>query len=57
MLGDARKLPNGNQLVCWTTAGLVTEHGADGELAWQGQTRLGSALTRVRWIEDLYGPW
>ena len=53
-LGDARKLPNGNYLVSWTTAGMITELTPDNEIVWSVVADLGTALTRITYIEDIY---
>ena len=55
LLGDARKLPNGNVLISWTSAGLLTEVTPAGEVVWRVDTEVGHNFARLRWIEDLYG--
>jgi len=54
LLGDARKLPSGNYLGAWTSAGLITEVDPNGELLWQLESPLGSAVARITYLEDLY---
>ncbi len=54
LLGDARRLPGGNTLACWTSAGLMTELTPDGDVVWRLDTDIGTAMGRVTWIEDLY---
>ncbi len=53
-LGDARKLPNGNYLISWTTLGLITEVTPEQEVVWQAELDLGTAVTRVTYFEDIY---
>jgi hypothetical protein len=54
MLGDTKKLPNGNYIAAWTTAGFITEVSPDGAVVWQANSELGSVLSRTTWISDLY---
>jgi hypothetical protein len=54
MIGDVKKLPNGNYLVSWTTLGMINEITPDGDVVWQAEAELGSVTTRVTWVEDLY---
>lgn len=56
ILGDARRLPNGNKLVSWASLGTLTELSADGQELWTLQSDLGAIYGRVRWIDDLYAP-
>jgi hypothetical protein len=53
-LGDARKLPNGNYLISWTTAGMITEITPEYEVVWSAVADLGTALTRITYIDDIY---
>jgi hypothetical protein len=53
-LGDARKLPNGNYLISWTTLGLITEVTPDNEVVWKAELDLGTAVTRITYFEDIY---
>ncbi len=43
-LGGAERLPGGNTLVSWTTAGRLDEVTPDGALAWQVGTSIGAAF-------------
>jgi hypothetical protein len=54
LLGDARRLPGGNTLVSWSTAGLITEISPEGDLVWQAEAELGYSTGRVSWFQDLY---
>lgn len=54
MMGDVRKLPGGNYLVAWSTAGLLTELTPDGDEVWRLEADLGHVLGRVHWVADLY---
>jgi hypothetical protein len=54
LLGDARRLPNGNTLVSWTSAGLLTEIDSEGAVVWQAESELGFSTGRVSWFQDLY---
>jgi hypothetical protein len=55
LLGDVRKLDNGNRLVSWTLQGMLTEITPEGTIAWRASADIGNATTRVRWLPDLYG--
>ncbi len=55
LLGDVRKLDNGNYLVSWTLQGMITEVTPEGVVVWRASASLGNATTRVRWLADLYG--
>ncbi|MCB9780598.1 MAG: aryl-sulfate sulfotransferase [Alphaproteobacteria bacterium] len=54
LLGDGRLLDNGNVLASWTSAGIVNELTPDGQVAWQVESDLGTAVGRVTLIDDLY---
>ncbi len=54
LLGDVRRLDNGNYLVCWTSMGKITEVTPDGQVVWELENGLGTALGRVRYLTDLY---
>ena len=56
LLGDVRKLDNGNYLVGWTTQTMLTEITPDHEVVWRVIPNLGSATGRVNYVPDLYGP-
>ncbi|MDP2312028.1 MAG: aryl-sulfate sulfotransferase [Pseudomonadota bacterium] len=43
-LGSAHRLPNGNQLVTFTTAGQIDEVTPEGELAWRVNSTLGAGF-------------
>lgn len=55
LLGDVRKLDNGNYLVSWTLQGMVTEITPEGVVVWRASASIGNATTRVRQLPDLYG--
>ena len=54
MLGDVKKLPNGNYLVAWSTAGYLTEIDTEGNVVWQADMEIGNVVARTTWISDLY---
>jgi Arylsulfotransferase (ASST). len=54
LLGDARRLENGNTLIAWSGFGTVQEVTPAGETAWQLQTGVGAVVSRLTWIDDLY---
>jgi hypothetical protein len=54
ILGDAKKLPNGNYFTAWSTAGYVAEIDPQGNVVWKGEAELGNAVARTTWISDLY---
>jgi len=54
LLGDVRKLPNGNYLNSWTSLGKLDEVTADEVVVWQAEAELGNTTGRIHWIEDLY---
>jgi len=54
ILGDAKKLPNGNYLTSWSTAGYLAEMDSEGNVVWKGEAELGNAVARTTWIADLY---
>ncbi len=53
-LGDANRLPSGNTLITWTTAGQLDEVTPEGELVWQAKTPLGAGIGYTTWLESLY---
>jgi hypothetical protein len=54
VLGDIRKLDNGNYLVSWTMAGMLTELTPDGEVVWRASTDLGTAIGRIGYLPSFY---
>jgi len=54
LLGDARRLPGGNTLACWTSAGMMTELTPDGDVVWRLEGAIGTGMGRITWIEDIY---
>ena len=54
LLGDARRLPNGNTLVSWTISGMLTEITPDGVVVWRASVDLGSATGRLVYVSDIY---
>jgi len=53
VMGDARKLPGGDVLTAWAVQGSLRQLEGD-EIVWQVDADIGSAVSRVRWIEDIY---
>lgn len=51
-LGDVQRLPSGNTLVTWSTAGHVVEVTPPGQIVWQLDTDLGGAIAYVTWLES-----
>lgn len=56
ILGDVRRLDNGNYLTAWTMVGMITELTPDGRVVWRLTTSLGSAIGRIGYVPSLYGP-
>lgn len=56
VLGDVQRLPNGNTLVAYSTAGVVHEVSADGRLVAELRWPLGGAFGYVEHRASLYGP-
>ena len=54
LLGDIKKLPNGNYMTSWTEIGTIMEITPDHEIAWRIEADLGAATTRITWFEDIY---
>ncbi len=54
VLGDVKKISDGRYMTVWSQFGLLAEIDADGEVAWQAETALGSAVGRIVWVPDLY---
>lgn len=55
VLGDARRLPNDHVLIAWTEDGRFEEVDRDGNLQWQATLPGALQVSRVRYIDDLYG--
>jgi hypothetical protein len=55
LLGDVRRLPNGNRLITWTTFGAMDEHTLDGDTVWSAYYLMGTVIGRPTILEDLYG--
>lgn len=53
-LGDATRLPNGNTLVNWSTAGLMEEVTLSGELVWSVQAAMGAGFGFIDRVTSLY---
>ena len=47
LLGDAKRLSNGNTLISWTDLGRLDEVSPDGELLWRAELPLGTVFGRV----------
>jgi len=54
--GDVNRLPSGNVLVTWSTAGQMEEVSRDGELLWQLKANLGAGFGYTTWTDSLYPP-
>jgi hypothetical protein len=54
--GDAKRLPNGNTLVVFSTSGTIREVSPEGELLREIAYPMGSAVGYVEWRSSLYGP-
>lgn len=54
LLGDARRLPNGNTLVSWTIAGELTEITPDSRVVWRASTEVGHATGRLVYVPNVY---
>jgi len=54
LLGDVKKLPEGNYIASWMVSGRLTEITPQGDVVWQADMEVGNATSRVTWIEDLY---
>lgn len=55
LLGDVRKLSNGNYLVSWTIQGMITEITPDSEVVWRASVDIGAATGRLVYVPDVYG--
>jgi hypothetical protein len=56
VLGDVRRLPNGNTLVAYSTSGVIHEVNAAGALVQTLTWPLGGAFGYVEHRPTLYGP-
>ncbi len=54
--GDVNRLPSGNVLVTWSTAGQMEEVSGSGEVLWQLKANLGAGFGYTTWMESLYPP-
>ncbi len=54
VLGDVRKLENGNYLVAWTMAGMLTEITPEGTVVWRASTEIGTAIGRIGYLPSFY---
>jgi len=54
--GDVQRLPSGNTLVTWSTAGQIDEVDPDGQCVWKTNLDLGAGFFYVSWQADLYDP-
>lgn len=52
--GDVHRLPSGNTLITWSTAGQIDEVTPDGDLVWQFRTDLGAGVFYTIWEDGLY---
>ena len=56
LLGDVRKMPNGNYMVSWANQGMLTEITPAQEVVWRASATLGAGTSRVHYIPDIYDP-
>lgn len=56
-LGDVERLPGGNLLVAWGSAGALHQATAEGECAWSVQADLGAAFGYAHWVPSLDPFW
>ena len=54
VLGDIKKISDDRYMTVWSQFGLLAEIDTDGEVVWQAETALGSAVGRILWVPDLY---
>lgn len=52
--GDVSRLPNGNTLITWSTAGQMDEVTPEGDVVWRLNLDLGAAFGYAVWRESLY---
>ncbi len=52
--GDVQRLPSGNTLITWSTAGQIDEVTPEGDLVWQARTDLGAGVFYTIWEDSLY---
>jgi hypothetical protein len=52
VLGDARRLSNGNTLIDWSSKGRIQEVTPDKEVVWEAEATIGGLVSRVRFIEN-----
>lgn len=52
-LGGAERLPGGNTLITWTTAGQIDQITPDGRQAWTVNTSLGSGIGFATWVPEM----
>ncbi len=51
VLGDARRLSNGNTLIDWSAKGRIQEVTPDHEVVWEAEASIGGLISRVTFIE------
>lgn len=51
--GDVTRLPSGNTLITWSSAGQIDEVDPNGDLVWQLATFVGYGVGFSEWIEDI----
>jgi hypothetical protein len=54
-LGDVHREADGSTLIAWSSAGMLTEYGSDGEVRWELQAQLGTALGFMDRVDALPG--
>lgn len=55
-LGGAERLPGGNTVITWTTAGQIDQVTPDGDVAWRVNTAIGAGLGFSSWAPELGAP-
>ncbi|MDP2313791.1 MAG: aryl-sulfate sulfotransferase [Pseudomonadota bacterium] len=55
-LGGAERLPGGNTVITWTTAGQIDQVTPDGRRAWTVNTALGAGIGFASWTPELATP-
>lgn len=54
LLGDVRKLGNGNHLVSFTSSAILQEIAGDDTVVWQAVGDVGNGTGRITFLKDLY---
>jgi len=54
VLGDARRMPDGNVMSSWMSAGFLKELTPGGKVVWEADASVGSGIGRILFLDDLY---